>query len=344
MNLEGIIVRHKKFGDGKVLKTTEKDLIVRFSVGDKRFLYPESFDSILSILDDDIAMNLKSEIDEHRMRASEMITSKSEISSVKSLLNKPIETKEHLLRISREQKSKVHEIVKTKNINSLVHFTRQENLPSILMHGLVPVKLQQELKIKSLHNDDQRIDEQLDATSLSIEFPNYSLFYKFRYSQYPNSKWVILIVDKEILFSPTHIVFFCHTNAASVLPHTPNKSELCKAKSFEDLYSDSAFTKEGKEIYRSNLHISYNLPTNPQAEVLISSIIEPQYINRIYFENVNQKDECLNSKGFEKLSEYEHLINPEFFRPRSDFKHWQKGKENGNPNLFHSPIELIFDL
>lgn len=344
MNLEGITVRHKKFGDGKVLKTTDKDLIVRFSEGDKRFLYPESFDSVLSIIDDDTARNFKSEIDELRMRTNEKLTSKPEISSTKSLLNKPIETKEHLLNISREQKSKVHEIVKTRNIDSLIHFTRQENLPSVLTHGLVPVKLQQELKIKSLHNDDQRIDEQLDATSLSIEFPNYSLFYKFRNIKYPNSKWVVLVVDKEILFSPNHIVFFCHSNAASVFPHTPNKSDLCKAKSFDELFSDSALTKDGKEIFRYDLQINNNWPTNPQAEVLISSIIEPKYIKYIYFENVDQKVECLNTKGMEKLSEYEHLINPDVFRPRSDFKYWQKEKEYGNSNLLHSSIELKFDL
>lgn len=315
MNLEGVNVNHKKFGDGKILNNTDKVLIVRFTEGDKRFLYPESFETHLSILDVDIERKFKSEIDELRKRAN-----------VKAVLKSDSSNKNYLLSVCDEQKQKVRELVERRNINSLIHFTRQENLLSILQHGLVPVNLQQEMKIESIHNDDQRIDEQLDATSLSIEFPNYSLFYQFRKYKYPDSKWIVLDVDKEVLFCPSRVIFYCRTNAASVLPRTSNTMDLCKADSFENLFCESALTKDNKLNYRSALQIGNNIPTDPQAEILISGIIESQYINKIYFQNKNSFNEWRLFQGSEKLSEINYQIKPELFGPRNDYSFWQKEK------------------
>ena len=86
-----------------------------------------------------------------------------------------------------------------------MHFTRIDNLNSILKNGLIPVSIQQKMKIPSARNDEQRIDSKLDCTSCSITFPNYKLFYTFREYKFPGSGWVVIVLDKDVLFSPSNI-------------------------------------------------------------------------------------------------------------------------------------------
>lgn len=64
-----------------------------------------------------------------------------------------------------------------RKIKYLVHFTRIENLSSIMSYGLIPVASLSERRIDYVNNDLYRIDGFENATCLSIQFPNYKMFH-----------------------------------------------------------------------------------------------------------------------------------------------------------------------
>ena len=55
MKLMNQLVIHKKFGQGKVIEQNSNYLTISFSIGDKKFLFPESFESFLKVKNPEIA-------------------------------------------------------------------------------------------------------------------------------------------------------------------------------------------------------------------------------------------------------------------------------------------------
>ena len=51
MNFENLAVKHKAFGPGTVISSEGKYIKVRFSVGDKTFVYPDIFEKFLTLED-----------------------------------------------------------------------------------------------------------------------------------------------------------------------------------------------------------------------------------------------------------------------------------------------------
>ncbi len=230
---------------------------------------------------------------------------------------------------TREQEDNIQKILERRKIKYLVHFTRVENLSSILEHGLIPVEIQEQRGIVSIHNDDQRIDSKLDCTSCSVGFPNYRLFYSFREHKYPGNKWVIIILDKDVLLSSNNIAYYCHTNAARVLPGVKSDEELCTAKSFENMFRESTHTRDIKSIQRKDLNIPDNYTTDPQAEVLISDIIAPNYIARVCFNDKRDINEYIEKNSTNLLNNYDYQVDSDFFSARKDYKFWKKENLNG---------------
>lgn len=244
--------------------------------------------------------------------------------NLSSLMEEFFPNRETLLRIKRDHEDKIKEIIEQRKIEYLVHFTRIDNLLSILQNGLIPVSIQQKMKIPSVHNDEQRIDSKLDCTSCSVVFPNYKLFYTFRESKFPSARWAIIVLDKDVLFSPSNIAYYCQTNAAGVFPRLSSAKELCTAKAFENMFCDSIITKENKLIQRTSLQISDRVTTDPQAEVLISDIIDTKYIGCVCFQNQSDIDAYLLNNGPDVLNKYDYQIIPAFFAARKDYMFWKK--------------------
>jgi len=116
-----------------------------------------------------------------------------------------------------ENMNEIEGIAKQRNIRWLVHFTRVENLESILKNGLIPRNNFEELDNEPLTNDKIRLDGYLNATSLSIEFPNYRMFWKCRCDakekdSIPHETWVVLGIKTSVLWEKD--CAFCLTNAA----------------------------------------------------------------------------------------------------------------------------------
>ena len=354
MDLKGVLVRHKVFGEGVIKQNDDQYLTVTFSEEDKKFVFPDALENFLTIIDFNIASAIDVEIQKMKQLESEKMRAQNEMKKkvqpsqssthyvgqptqreeqvfswgstfdLSSLMEEFFPKRETLLNIKRDQESQVKQIIEKRNIEYLVHFTRLDNLHSILQNGLVPVSIQQKMKIPSIHNDEQRIDMKLDCTSCSVGFPNYKLFYTFREYKYPGTRWVIIVLDKDVLFSPTNIAYYCHTNAAGIFPRISSAKELCTANAFENMFCDSITTKENKLIQRESLKINDSITTDPQAEILISDIIDTNYIGCICFHSQQDIDDYIQQNGSEVINNYEHQIVPGFFDARKDYLFWKK--------------------
>ncbi len=224
--------------------------------------------------------------------------------------------RESLLEINKDHEDKIKEIIMNRKIEYLVHFTRIENLSSILKIGLYSVSEQLKNNIHSIRNDEQRIDKKLDCTSCSVMFPNFKLFSSFRKYNSPKSKWVVILLDKDVLFSPDNIKYFCQKNAAGLyMGLDASSKKFCTADAFENMFYDPDL--------RVSLHINDYLTTDPQAEILISDIINTKYISGICFEKQSDLDEYLKKYNDNFLSNYDYDIIPGFFYDRKDSEFWR---------------------
>ena len=71
-------------------------------------------------------------------------------------------------------------IVRDRQVDLLCHFTRIENLPSILLTGLQGRSQLRQAGLEFCPIDFNRIDGCEGAVSLSVSFPNYKMFYNKR--------------------------------------------------------------------------------------------------------------------------------------------------------------------
>ena len=66
MNLRGASVNHKTFGEGIIKQYDENYLVISFSQGEKKFVYPDVFESFISVNDSNIAEFINSEIEKKK--------------------------------------------------------------------------------------------------------------------------------------------------------------------------------------------------------------------------------------------------------------------------------------
>lgn len=197
-----------------------------------------------------------------------------------------------------------------KQIDSLYHFTRIENLANILTYGLLPRDTIEKNNITSHFNDAWRYDNCTNANCLSLEFPNYKMFYSLRKSE-PDSKWVVLKFNIKILFN--FKCAYCWTNAGDASMYTTSLQSRMNVDAFFDLYNNrSGYPK------REDTKIKDCYPTNPQAEILAFGTIPIKYIDCIYFQD------------YETLSAFKDIVpdnitakvHSRVFSYRSDWNFW----------------------
>lgn len=202
-------------------------------------------------------------------------------------------------------------ILKQRNIDRLYHFTQAENLSNIFTYGLLPRKNLEEENIYSCFNDDYRYDDCLDAVCMSIEFPNYKMFYKLRQDD-PNVDWAVLRLDAQILCD--FECAYCWTNAGDASMYNIPLRERMGKRAFLGLFEDRPFYPK-----REELNISDWYPTNPQAEVLVFGVIPVTYIQNVYFENRNTLTKYRDIIS----NEINAQINSTVFSYRNDWKYWK---------------------
>jgi len=220
------------------------------------------------------------------------------------------------LRVSEDRSSIIEEITKRK-IKWLVHFTPAFNVSGILKYGLIPRNYLEKKPlcnvIQSVFPDDYRLDHLLKSNCISVSFPNYKMFYLKRKQMGKN--WSVILIDPEII-TQCPCVFF-HNNAASAI--TGDKTIQGWNKMFQDIDIESP-----PESLRKYLQLPSYYTTNPQAEILLNSVIPPKFIRAAYVEKWPIKKlielNCGN-KFKEKI-----WISDKYFKPRHDHWYWQKKK------------------
>ncbi len=201
-------------------------------------------------------------------------------------------------------------VVKDREIEFVIHFTRIENLKSILEKGIKPRKKLEKKKIKSIFNDEYRIDGFKNATCCSICHPNYKMFYSLRQSDI-EQEWAVIGIKKDIIWEKD--CAFCIENAASSnvtsIPIEQRKGKKAFKKLFDEL---------GTSPTRKELKIPDSCPTNPQAEILVFEDIKPKDIVGVAFNSSARAEE------YKKLYEdFTFVYHRAFFGPRLDYEFWR---------------------
>lgn len=165
------------------------------------------------------------------------------------------------------------------DIPHLVHFTRCDNLPSILSQGLHSVESSRASGLSPIRNDQLRLDQQLNGISLSITFPNYLMFYKYRQLN-DDVDWVVLLLSPKILWEQ-QCGFFKHNAADARMLNQPRK-KVSTAAALLEMFE----TCDGQR----DAWLRRFDPTDPQAEVMVYDTIEPRHIQTIAFETKAARD------------------------------------------------------
>lgn len=209
----------------------------------------------------------------------------------------------------------IKNIIKQRKIQNLIHFTRIENLESILKNGLLPRQYLENNKIKYVFNDTGRWDEMPNATCVSIEFPNIFLLNTFK-EKYKDSKWVIISLDINLLdkCSKKH---FCNRNAggASDWVNSDNSSRFW---AFESMFDEKICNNSPPRS--EQLYLKRYLPTNVQAEILIEGKIDSYFIKKLIFETQEDLNICKDYFVDEILFEdYNPIVDERFYDFRENF-------------------------
>lgn len=202
----------------------------------------------------------------------------------------------------------IESIVRDRGITQLLHFTRTENLSTILSEGLLPISEIERRSLPTRCNDNLRLDGRPNAISLSISFPNYRMFWKYRMEN-PSADWVVLMLDPGIL--TTHVCAYCHLNAADHrMRHQPQR-DLSGVKAFEAMFADSDSLRRQPSLRDCD-------PTDPQAELLVFASIAPASIRHLVFQSHLVRDCYADITVGQKT-----LVDPTYFMQReAAIKHW----------------------
>ena len=210
-------------------------------------------------------------------------------------------------------KTQIKNEIEKRSIRQVVHFTQLSNLENILKYGLLPKDTLDADEHLYEGNDDLRIDSCINASCLSVSFPNYKMFYSCR-MQDRSVKWIVISFDPRILWKKD--CAFCVENAASNAVACMPLESRKTPESFLGLFKD-----HDNYPTRADLSIPEYYPTNPQAEILIFEPVERIYIKAIYFQTRNAGLDAKNKYGHFGKIRFASSIKA--FGPRIDYPHWK---------------------
>lgn len=190
----------------------------------------------------------------------------------------------------------IRDFAKFKEVPLLLHFTKADNLHSIMQHGIVPVDIAAETGIAALINDPHRLDNQKRATCVSIAFPSHRMFYKLRQED-ETVDWVVLEIKRDILWEKP--CAFCQRNAADALVTCIPIEERMTLQALSSIYDEI----EGERSREEQKLKSYD-PTHDQAEVLVFGVIEPEFITGAAFNSDAAKAKYGSLLGDRKIARY----------------------------------------
>lgn len=214
-----------------------------------------------------------------------------------------------------------------RNIKNLYHFTRIENIESILNSALHSKRYLENNNISYLENDPDRLDGHLDSISFSIEFPN-TRYLNSKVNV--NNKFVIIEYDANLIIKAAArgCILYSKYNAAS--------NSKNKGKEFDSLISmyDSNYyimnpisyeLKYGQTLNPNDrdFFLDNKYPTHDQAEILIFNGVSNSNIKRIIFKN---EDDLEEYKHLIEKKKIEFCVDSTYFKLRNEFISFQHNK------------------
>lgn len=202
-----------------------------------------------------------------------------------------------------EEQNQIKDFLASRGINQLFHFTRVQNLDSIIKIGLRPRDLLR--GIHHLVSDSERIDQNYWGVSLSIGCPNaFMLRNKVKYS--PTQDYIVLQYSARILMDINFLAF--PGNAASHLVreyYQDNPFNLGGVKGLQRMFlADEHRDTQGLHPFET---------TDVQAEVMFTNPIPwNEYVTGVILQDYYSKDAISSVTS-------NPLVSPELLRYINDF-------------------------
>ena len=215
----------------------------------------------------------------------------------------------------------IRQFIRKNRINFLTHFTRAENLKSILQFGILPASI---LRRNHVFSGVYYSSLPLPAAwsgyvSLNVSFPDNKLFMQLQNHQ--PSDWVILLIDSRALCD--YPCYFFPDRALPYISNAPLPGQILddfqSVKALKDLFSD----RDG--VKRKELDIPPFYPTNPCSEILCGFPIAVSYITQIWFYSEYKFNQWVLSNTEFALKQDKNLwaCGLQFYSPRSDYTFWK---------------------
>ena len=168
----------------------------------------------------------------------------------------------------------------------MYHFTPAWNGRSVLLNGLVSRNFLLAHDVEFVATDAMRLDDHLDAVSVSIHSINESMFIK-KEREY-GGEWLIFELNASLLW--THSCRFCWKNAATSEIRN-KKGFLGGPWAFSKMFEDRAIISTDDRSFRDVLERTDCQPTDNSAEVQVFHPISPNTIINVIVRNERVKVE-----------------------------------------------------
>lgn len=215
----------------------------------------------------------------------------------------------------------VRQLVKKNRLSCLTHFTRTDNLKSILQFGILPASiLKSNRTFEAVHQNPVHLPQGWEGlVSLNISFPDYKLFNDL--NEHVPSDWVILLIDTRILTD--FPCYYFPGRALDLINKAPAPRQFLtdfqKASDLKKLFEDR------EDVKRKDLEIPSFYPTDPTSEILSFFPIAPAYITQVFFHSDYKFNQwVLHNTDFAiRQDRSRWAVGLEFFSPRSDYPYWK---------------------
>ncbi len=221
-----------------------------------------------------------------------------------------------------EKKSKaIRELIRKNKISFLTHYTRIENLKSILRFGILPASVLRGNKTfdSVLFPEINLPEPWRGLVSFNISFPDYKLFNRLQNHQ--AGDWALLLINARVMAD--FPCYFFPDRALNIVGSAPYGGQYLNdfqsSKDLKYLFSDQP------EAKRRDLDIPPYYPTNPCSEVLSFIPIAPSYITQVYFCSEYKFNQWVLTNTEFALSQDKSrwACGMQYFSPRSDYTFWK---------------------
>jgi len=197
-------------------------------------------------------------------------------------------------------------IVEQRRIEHILHFTRLENLPQILRHGLISRSDLADADFNVHPSDTDRLDQRDDAISVSISCYAPAMFDAKRHRA-GNAPWAVLILRPEILWR-YHCLFFRQGAATNASRY--ERGKRYGGYALEKLFDDFPLATAPGTSFRAEIGLPPSWPTHSDAEVQVMAPIDPRYIMGAWVERPEEEAFVRAEFGDAGREDYETIAQP----------------------------------